>query len=1025
MISFYLLLLLCAAHSHGNRIAVCIESEDHTECPSLKATDHVTCCLSNVSQIVGECKEVEIYLAKGRHFLHKLLTFSKVVTKLKIHGESSEYPSTVLCHNAGIRFGISMVSAATLNNLAFESCGSEQNIPRRKILVALNFNGSVTLENVTIANASGMGVFAHNGNVTIRNCKFIDSTEGLGHVNVTFTDQKIRRPFFVNITGTIFHKGSSSNWSGGLDVYTGNKHVDLNISISHCKFSANTGRMASHAMIEISNDNFCEVLFTNCTFFEGKGRNDTYGVFLHTKKYGNQVRAILNQCRFISNAIGGLRISHIQHIEVNNNSIRNNIGSGLSITKYAVMQEKNRTLTIISNTHFSNNLQALYLIVGSKCYSECSNPITQVVGCNFTSHRSSAVMHMYAEGDPDDYEGIEVRLQGLNFERNYNAYNNCSTLLLQNLNSVVLEDLSFYNNNCTGITLVSSDVKVRKSLNLTGNRAISGGGLRLEKSPARKLTKVVLDENTRLNIIGNRANRYGGGIFADQTCNDDPDCFFQFDGAIPQSPVLNLAGNQAELGGDAIFGGCLSNCFFNLLENSSSTIAHYPTKVVFCETGTCATNHSLEAYRGEQFRISLMAVDDSCIPSVDFMETRRKEPDGTGGAGSYQRTKKHCDSYSFTMKANSKTNLVTMELFLQRVGLSHSAPTILTVNLQDCPIGFKLDETTEECGCNDLLASTGIQCTASTHSLKVPAYTWIGGIDGREAINEYCQYCQKGRDVTIHKITGSQELCFSPNRTGILCGQCVAGFSLQLGGYKCADCSNSAYKGVLLVIGFGIIGIVMVMVLLGLNLTVSTGLMSGMIFYSNIVHSNSDLFLPIHNYRNSSLDYVVRLLSTFQAWINLDFGIVTCFFDGYDTYISTWMQFVFPLYIWLLILIIVLASRYSRRISALTASNTVSVLATLLLLSYAKLLNISLEAVSYTDAEYLDDSSKYRIWILDGNIPYLQGKHIPLFLISLLTTMIYILPFTLLILLGPLLQAKSHYRVLNWINKLKPFLDAF
>jgi uncharacterized integral membrane protein len=36
-----------------------------------------------------------------------------------------------------------------------------------------------------------------------------------------------------------------------------------------------------------------------------------------------------------------------------------------------------------------------------------------------------------------------------------------------------------------------------------------------------------------------------------------------------------------------------------------------------------------------------------------------------------------------------------------------------------------------------------------------------------------------------------------------------------------------------------------------------------------------------------------------------------------------------------------------------------------------------------------------------------------------------VIPFTLLILLGPLLQAKSHFRVLSWINRLKPFHDAF
>ena len=189
---------------------------------------------------------------------------------------------------------------------------------------------------------------------------------------------------------------------------------------------------------------------------------------------------------------------------------------------------------------------------------------------------------------------------------------------------------------------------------------------------------------------------------------------------------------------------------------------------------------------------------------------------------------------------------------------------------------------------------------------------------------------------------------------------------------------------------------------------------------------NGDTLLPITTEgSNTHLQNAVRILSTFQAWMNLDFGIATCFFDGYDTYISTWMQFVFPLYIWLLILIIVMASRYSSKISIMTTSNTVSVLATLLLLSYAKLLKASIDAFSFTDMKLLSDSSRYRVWILDGNIPYLQGKHIPLFLVSLLVVFAYILPFTLLVLLGPVLQAKSHYRVLHWINKLKPFLDAF
>ncbi|SMN02142.1 hypothetical protein SPONN_499 [uncultured Candidatus Thioglobus sp.] len=196
--------------------------------------------------------------------------------------------------------------------------------------------------------------------------------------------------------------------------------------------------------------------------------------------------------------------------------------------------------------------------------------------------------------------------------------------------------------------------------------------------------------------------------------------------------------------------------------------------------------------------------------------------------------------------------------------------------------------------------------------------------------------------------------------------------------------------------------------------------MNGFIFYCNIVYLNSNTLLPISREGNSShLQNLVQALYTIQAWMNLDFGIVTCFFNGYDTYVSTWMQFAFPLYIWLLILIIVLTSRYSTRIAKLTTSNTVSVLATLLLLSYAKLLKTSIETFSSIKLFSLDGEFVATVWKQDATVFYLGRIHVWLFLMSLVMILFYILPFTLLIVLGPKLLANK------WINKLKPFLDTF
>ena len=1019
-------------------MAICVVTESQTECQSFEA--NITCRLSNLSQIEWKREFcVSIRLTKGIHLLSELLNFSKV-TNLEIHGESSRNLSSVLCNDTGIRFeDISVM----IVNVVFDNCGYLQTLTDEgMILTALNFDKSCAqLENVALINSKGLAVYTYNGNMTLTGCNFQQSTGG--HVKINFRNKGGH--WFVNIFKTQFYKGSSANGSGGLEIKSSHSSSILKICLYKSNFSANKGgnSRGSHLFIEIPDNYGTDVNFTDCEFSDGRG---DFGVLLKSKRPDtkNTMKVMLSRCKFINNDIGGLRIDHVQYVEIDTSWVYNNT-RGIDIQKRSTTTQPNKTVTIISNTQFSNNSEALCLNITLFREKKASQE-TQIRNCTFSSHNSSSVLCI--KGDPiKRYQGNKVHLQGLNFEGNYNVHGNvCSALLLRNLNNVLLEELSFLNNRCTGITLVSSIVTIQGSLNLTGNAALSGGGLKLVRSkatiniPSVNFSRMILDRDCKINIINNTASRYGGGIFTDQTCNESPNCFFEFiGGGIPESTVFNLKGNWAELGGDSIFGGCLSNCriivgqeqadqrnrhFIDYLpvNKSLSTIADYPTKVVFCSprTSDCAANYTLSAYRGEQFNISLMAVDDSCIPSVAFIESKAKE---IGGVESYKKTKKYCDAYSYSVKGSPKDS-VAIELFLHR---ERSSPAALNVVFSNCPIGFELNNNSEQCVCKELLKSKHVECITSTGSLKVPAFTWIGNIGGREAIIENCQYCHKGIDVIIEDTrNGSQKLCFSPKRTGVLCGKCIAGYSLQLGGYSCAECSNSAYiKGISLVLGSVIIGVATVILLLSLNLTVSIGLVNGLIFYSNVVHYNSDVFLPIDSTSNSTLNTVVRFLSAFQAWINLDFGIVTCFFNGYDTYTSAWIQFVFPLYIWLLILIIVLASRYSKRISTIITSNIVSVLATLLLLSYAKLLKTSIEGISYTDAEFLNDSSKYRVWILDGNIPYLQGKHIPLFLMSLVTIVAYIVPFTLLILLGPLLQAKSHFRILRWVNKLKPFLDAF
>ena len=76
-----------------------------------------------------------------------------------------------------------------------------------------------------------------------------------------------------------------------------------------------------------------------------------------------------------------------------------------------------------------------------------------------------------------------------------------------------------------------------------------------------------------------------------------------------------------------------------------------------------------------------------------------------------------------------------------------------------------------------------------------------------------------------------------------------------------------------------------------------------------------------------------------------------CFYNGMSTYSKTWLQIVFPVYIWVLIGLMILVSHFSQRFANLLGNNPVSVLATLILLPYTKVLHTLIATAYFTHLE--------------------------------------------------------------------------
>lgn len=104
------------------------------------------------------------------------------------------------------------------------------------------------------------------------------------------------------------------------------------------------------------------------------------------------------------------------------------------------------------------------------------------------------------------------------------------------------------------------------------------------------------------------------------------------------------------------------------------------------------------------------------------------------------------------------------------------------------------------------------------------------------------------------------------------------------------------------------------------------------------------------------------------AWLNLDIGIDVCYIDGLDVYTEHWLQHAFPGYIIALVVILIIVMEVSPKFAGLLGKrDPVATLATLIILSYAKLLSITIIVLSYATLDYPDGSQK-TVWLPDVNV---------------------------------------------------------
>lgn len=621
-------------------------------------------------------------------------------------------------------------------------------------------------------------------------------------------------------------------------------------------------------------------------------------------------------------------------------------------------------------------------------------------------------------------------------------------------------------------------------LNFTQNLAKMGGGLSIEANArlySMKHNYVYsrpLDD-TNTTIFVNNCADYGGAVFVDDYTNTGtcstlpaPDCFFQvlaiYDYSDERITIQSLSflNNTAYISGSTLYGGLLDRCavsqfaevrkkhspgqpdsysgngityFKDVSNTTNATISSQPVQVCLCNSELSehdCTRINIgheEVKKGELFTLSLVAVDQVGHPVNATIQTSLAFTASGLGVGQLMRNiSSTCTNLTFNVYSPHSSE--ELELYASDGPCKDANLSKRTVEIKflpcNCPIGFEIlgeHERNCTCVCNKAISEYVKKCDSNTENIvKEPqSSVWISYMSSTKAtgylIYSHCpfDYCNVfSPPIDLNKADGADAQC-AFNRSSLLCGSCQRELSLSLGTSHCLSCPS--YWPALLVsitLAGVLVGIALVAILLIINMTVAVGTLNGLIFYANIVNANKSILLPFQK---------PNFATVFVSWLNLELGIETCYFPGMDAYSKTWLQLVFPAYVICLVIIIIVWSAYSTKLSNLLGKkNPVATLATLILLSYSKLLDVGFKSLSVGILNYPDNSTEM-LWLPDATVKYLSGKHIPLFIAAVIILLAGMTYTALLFSWQWLLQITEHKLAFRrpLFQKLHLFMETY
>ncbi len=639
--------------------------------------------------------------------------------------------------------------------------------------------------------------------------------------------------------------------------------------------------------------------------------------------------------------------------------------------------------------------------------------------------------------------------------QNYTGYENGrGSMMLTDFNAIFSGLIIFEGNSGSALYLSSSIITTRPDTicDFVGNYGFEGGAIAFVG-----LSALFVMEKNSFTFNKNTALRRGGAIYEynidKHNFVSSRSCFIQYHGSV-DSKNSNVTfefkdnyaeiaeGNQTECyaAGHDIFSPSLQTCITACnhptegFERTTHHYAHTFTCVgtfifhgadIKCHLSTSGgqfqinktmflgDNQYFQVYPGRKTNLPISVINDyyQTIDAVYY-------------ATLSQNTSSVKLGQPYTYISNRKVQLNGQPgsdsvLRLQKLGYRELRLNI-NISLLECPPGYFLDESTENCVCSASTLETAFrpihQCDYKLFQAHLQKGYWFGFNNNTRNFEYgycpggYCNHFDQNSVLPKTKEMLDKEVC-GIYRTGRLCGECRENYSVHYHGmnHNCQKNESCDYGWLLYIISELFPLTVLFVLTTVLNISFTSGAVNGFIFFSQVIDSipvtgNSFIIFPnpvYHTYTITRMIYNVFNLDFFLH-DNLSF----CLWRGATTMDMLMFKFTTVVYVLLLVIITVGLINYCNILQKCSCfrystikSSIIHGLSAVLVIVFSRCFKVCSQILNITHVYGQGNIFYQTVVFLQGNLTPFSGDHLKYAIFAVLCMLIMFIPMLLLLII--------------------------